>query len=143
MTDDFEQTRMNRAVARLREYNNALEEAGDIPGSLRRWCLEVLVKLAAPFLPHLAEELWKTLGHATFIHQAGWPVADPVWLKAEVITLAVQVNGKLRGTLQVAPNAPKEEVEGAALALEGVQKALLGPIKKIVVVPGRIVNVVS
>lgn len=143
MTDDFEQTRMNRAVARLREYNNALEEAGDIPGSLRRWCLEVLVKLAAPFLPHLAEELWKTLGHATFIHQAGWPVADPVWLKAEVITLAVQVNGKLRGTLQVAPNAPKEEVERAALALEGVQKALLGPIKKIVVVPGRIVNVVS
>lgn len=143
MTDDFEQTRMNRAVARLREYSNALEEAGDIPGSLRRWCLEALVKLSAPFLPHLAEELWQTLGYKTFIHQAGWPIADPLWLKAETITLAVQVNGKLRGTLAIAPNTSAEDVERAALALEGVQKALTKPIKKIVIVPGRIVNVVS
>ncbi|MFN8693908.1 MAG: leucine--tRNA ligase [Holosporales bacterium] len=145
VTEDFEAAALNRAIARLRTYSNALEDAGAaLDPSLRRWCLETYTRLIAPLMPHLAEELWEALGHQGFIEAAGWPAFDTARLVKTRATLAVQVNGKLRGTLEVELTTPKEELESAALALPNVVKALEGRSpKKIIIIPGKIINVVG
>ena len=94
--------------------------------------------------PHLAEELWQRLGHAESLAYAPWPVADPALLVSDEITLVVQVNGKKRGEIQVPVDVSDEQAQAGALALEAVQRILEGrPPKKVIVVKGRLVNIVG
>ena len=98
----------------------------------------------APIAPHITEEIWENLGHTQMIAEMAWPEADPKWLVEETISIGVQVNGKLRGTIDIAPDSDKSVAEELALALPGVQKILDGQApKKVIVVPNRIVNVVA
>jgi leucyl-tRNA synthetase len=93
--------------------------------------------------PHLAEDIWAMLGGAGLVATAPWPVADPMMLIDDTVTLPIQINGKRRAEITVPRDMDKSEVEKTALALDAVQKALQGAApKKIIVVPGRIVNVV-
>ncbi len=102
-----------------------------------------LVQLMSPMTPHLSEELWRTLGHEGLVTGAPWPVADPEMMIDDTVTLPIQVNGKRRSEITVAKDLAKDEVEKLALADAAVQKALDGAApKKLIVVPGRIVNVV-
>jgi leucyl-tRNA synthetase len=147
VTDDLEKFRFNRAVARIRELTNALE---DIPaaepgaGAVLREGLEVVTRLVGPMMPHLAEEMWRTLGHAALIVDVRWPTPDPDLARDEQVVVAVQVNGKLRGTVELPRDAAAREAEEAALALPQVARLLDGkPPRKIVVVPNRIVSVVA
>jgi leucyl-tRNA synthetase len=112
--------------------------------SVRREAAETLVLLTAPMMPHLAEACWQALGHTTLAASTPWPTHDPALLKSDTITIAVQVNGKRRGEVVVSLDADNKSVEVAALALDGVIRALDGAVpKKVIVVPGRIVNIVA
>jgi leucyl-tRNA synthetase len=146
VSDDLDKFRFNRGIARIRELTNALEAVTDGAGGLD-WALregfEVAVRLLAPMMPHLAEELWSLLGHATLLVDERWPEADPALLVESRVTVAVQVNGKLRGTVALPRDAANQDAEAAALALGPVAKALEGRApRKVIVVPNRIVNVV-
>ena len=144
VTDDLEHLRFNRAVARIYELVNALSAAANVDGAARREALETLVILSAPMMPHLAESSWEALGHTTLVVATPWPKADPALVRQDTITIGVQVNGKLRGEIQIVREADEESVRGSALALESVQRALDGkPPRRVIVVPGRIVNVVA
>jgi leucyl-tRNA synthetase len=100
--------------------------------------------LLSPFAPHLAEELWERLGASASLAREPWPEADPALLVAETLTLAVQVNGKRRDEITVAADADEEAIRRAALASEPVQRHLGGrPPKKVIIVPGRLVNVLG
>jgi leucyl-tRNA synthetase len=147
VTDDLDKFRFNRAVARVRELTNALE---DIPaadpgaGAVLREGLEAATRLIGPMMPHLAEQMWQTLGHAELIADTPWPKPDPDLARDEQVTVAVQVNGKLRGTIDLPRDAAANEAEEAALALPQVARLLAGKApKKVVIVPNRIVSVVA
>jgi leucyl-tRNA synthetase len=145
VTDALEQFRFNSAVARIRELSNYLEDsaAAANPGDLHE-ALETLVVLIGPMMPHLAEELWHYLapGRGLLVDQP-WPAADPSLLRDDTVTLAVQVNGKLRATLEMARDSDDAEIRQKALGLAAVERALEGkPLRKIIIVPNRIVNVV-
>ena len=108
-----------------------------------RQILEPLVTLLAPFTPHIAEELWHELGHATTVCDAPWPKFDESFLKEDSMTLSISFNGKTRFTLDFPADATKDQIQTAALASEQAQKYLEGKqIVKVIVVPGRIVNIV-
>ncbi len=108
-----------------------------------REAAETLILLVAPMTPHVAEECWDDLGHKDLVANASWPQADPTLVAQDLISLPVQVNGKKRGEIFVAPEADETTVRAAALADEGVRRALEGrPVKKFILVPKRIVNVV-
>ena len=143
---DLDRFHFNRAVARIRELTNALDTltgSGPDDAWVRRAGLEALAQLIGPVMPHLAEELWQQLGHATPLAETPWPSHDESLLVADAITIAVQVNGKLRGTVMLPPDAAKETAEAEALALENVQRAMDGkPARKIIVVPNKVINVV-
>ncbi|HEY3639373.1 MAG TPA: leucine--tRNA ligase, partial [Rhizomicrobium sp.] len=145
VTEDLEALRFNRAVARIYELANALGAApGDVPSAVRREALETMVKLIAPMMPHLAESCWEQLGHKTLLVEEPWPVADPNLVRADSITIAVQVDGKRRGEIVIARGADEESVKASALANEGVARALAGkPPRRVIVVPERIVNIVT
>jgi leucyl-tRNA synthetase len=147
VTDDIDKFRFNRAVARIRELSNALEgiatEAPDA-GTVLREGLEMATRLLGPMMPHLAEEMWQHLGHREMLADVPWPVADAALARDEQVTIAVQVNGKLRATLDFPRDAAANEVEEAALALPQVTRILDGKApRKVVVVPNRIVSVVA
>jgi len=142
--EDFDAFRINRAIARLRELSNALEE---LPAN-EDWVLHegvsALVQMFNPIMPHVTEELWQRLGNTQMLTETSWPMFNPELAEDDTVTIGVQVNGKLRATITLPKNAPAGEFEKAALAEAGVQKALDGKApKKVVVVPGRIVNVVA
>jgi leucyl-tRNA synthetase len=143
VTDAIENFQFNKAVALIRELTNALsDESTQSPAY--RFGMETVTRLIAPFMPHLAESLWAALGHTTLLATERWPVADPAMLVDDTVTLAVQVNGKLRGTLEIVKDAPAEQVEAEALALDNVRLHTEGKtIRKIIVVQGKIVNVVA
>ncbi|MEX0694694.1 MAG: leucine--tRNA ligase [Rhodospirillales bacterium] len=146
VTEDLEKFHFNKAVARIRELSNATEALrADQSGAswVMRFCSETIVTLIGPLMPHLAEEMWAALGHATLIADTPWPVCDPAMLIEDTVTVAVQVNGKLRGTLDVARGASKESMEQSALMLDNV-RSYIGDqvVRKIIVVPNKIVNVV-
>ncbi len=147
VTDDLDKFRFNRAVARIRELSNALEDlpAADLGSAeVLREGLETLTRLLGPMMPHLAEEMWQTLGGEGLLADQSWPVADPQLTQDEQVTIAVQVNGKLRGTLDVSRDMDKAAVENAALELPQVLRWLEGrPPRKVIVVPNRIVNIVA
>jgi len=146
VSDDLEKFHFNKAVARLRELTNTLAEL-DGSSAGEDWVLregaEALVRLVGPIMPHLAEELWQVLGHQDLLIDSPWPAADPALAADDTVTVAIQVNGKLRATLELAKDLPKEAAEAAALAEPAVIKALDGkPVRRVIVVPNRIVNVV-
>jgi leucyl-tRNA synthetase len=136
---DMEALRFNTAIAKLIELTNRATAIG--AGGTPRVLAESLVLMTAPFAPHLAEELWRRLGHESTLAYESFPVADPALLVAESVTYPVQVNGKVRGRIEIAPDAPEDDVRAAALAeiaavLEGREP------RKVIVVPGRLVSVV-
>jgi leucyl-tRNA synthetase len=145
VTDHIEKFRFNSAVARIRELTNALEELSDGAGAgtVMRDGVETAVRLIGPMMPHLAEELWHLLGHDTLLADERWPEADPALVVEDTVTVAVQVNGKLRATIELPRDADEAEAKAAALARPQVQRAMEGkPARKVIVVPNRIVNVV-
>jgi leucyl-tRNA synthetase len=145
VTEDLDALRFNRAVAQIYTLANAISGAdARIAGAVRREALEALTVLIGPMMPHLAETCWEALGHTRMIAESDWPRADPALVKHDTITIAVQVNGKLRGTLETAADAHEDQVKTDALALDGVLRALDGKApKRVIVVPRRIVNIVA
>jgi leucyl-tRNA synthetase len=132
----------NKAVAKLYEFTNALQKSG-AGTAAKRQAMQVMAQLMSPMVPHLAEEIWSMLGGEGMVAVAPWPKADPAMLVEDSVTLPIQVNGKRRSEITVPKDMPKEEVEKLVLAEEHVARALNGaPPKKLIVVPGRIVNVV-
>ena len=155
VTADIEKLHFNVCVAHIYEFANTLNavigDMGSDEGAVStpdfRWAMreavKVLVQLFAPMMPHLAEECWASLGQATLVAQAPWPTLEPDLLIENTITLPVQINGKKRAEVTVPRDAAAAEIEAAVLALDAVKRALDGkPPKKVIVVPGRIVNVV-
>ncbi len=137
--DDYTHLRNNTAAAKLIEYTNHLTKSG----ITARAALEPLVLMVAPLAPHLAEELWSRLGHVDSLAHGPFPVADPQYLIADTVEYPVQVNGKVRGHITVEADADRAAVETAALAEEKIRGFLAGATpKKVIVVPGRLVNVV-
>ena len=142
MTADIDKLQFNKAVARLYELVGTLERSA--AGPSRRAGVITLVQLVAPMAPHLAEEAWALLGQPGLVCDAAWPIADPALLIDDEVTIAVQVNGKLKGDFTAAKGSDKAALEAAALALPGVQRTLDGAApKKIIVVPDRLVNIVA
>ena len=146
VTEDITAFRFNKAVAQIYRLTNAIgsfKATGDGANAVLREATEALILLMAPMTPHLAEECWAALGHTTMVAQSPWPTAEADLLVDDSITMPVQINGKRRGEIQVAADADKDTVEATALADEGIVKFLDGATpKKVIVVPGRIVNVV-
>ena len=139
---DIEALGFNKAVAKIHEFVNAIERAA--PSASRDAAVETLVRLVAPMLPHLAEEAWAALGHEGLVAQAAWPAVDPALLVEDEVTIALQVNGKLRDKLVVAKGTPRDELEALALASDKVAALLAGATpRKVVVVPDRLVNIVA
>ena len=150
--EDVERLRFNRCVAHAYELANALQAElavkKDKPVSpefitAMREAATFLIQIIAPMMPHLAEECWKELGFDRLVAETAWPKADHALIVENDITIPIQVNGKKRGEITISREADAKTVEAAVLALETVQAALEGkPVKKVVVVPQRIVNVV-
>ena len=138
---DIEALGFNKAVARIYELTGAIEKAA--PSASRTSAIRSLLLLVAPMMPHLAEEAFANLD-AGLIADALWPEVDPALLVDDEVTVAIQVKGKLRDTVTVAKGTSKEELERLALASEKVQRALEGAeVKKVIVVPDRLVNLVA
>lgn len=151
VSSGIERLHFNVCLAHIREFANALAEAlgregkpaADVAWSVRE-AATILVHLFAPMMPHLAEECWQVLGHSGLISETGWPQIERDLLVEDTMTLVVQVNGKKRGEVTVASNAQNPEIETAVLTLDAVKVALGGrPVRKVIVVPKRIVNVVG
>ncbi len=141
---DIEALSFNKAVARIYELTGATEKAA--PSADRSTAIRTILLLIAPMMPHLAEQAWTTIGGAGagLIADAAWPPVDPDLLIDDEVTVAVQVKGKLRDTLTVAKGTPSQDLENLALASDKVQRALDGaPVRKVIVVPDRLVNVVA
>jgi len=160
VSDDIEKLHFNVCVAAIYEFANTLNEVigelGSETGSdegaasapdfhwATREVVNILVQLFAPMMPHLAEESWAVLGHDTLVAQAAWPQVEPALLIENTVTLPVQVNGKKRAEVTVARDAGNAVIEAAVLALDAVRIALDGKApKRVIIVPGRIVNVVA
>ena len=142
VTDSLEGLQFNKAVAQLYEFVSAIEKAK--PSASRGEAVRALVKLVAPMVPHLAEECWAALGGAGLVVDAEWPTFDPAMLIEEQVTLAVQVNGKLRDTVTAPRGADRAALEALALSSDNVQRQLAGASpRKIIVVPDRLVNIVA
>jgi leucyl-tRNA synthetase len=142
ITTDIDKLQFNKAVARLYELVTAIERA---PASVTRADgVLTLLRLVSPMVPHLAEEAWALLGRPGMVIDAGWPVADPVLLIDDTVTIAIQVNGKLKDSFEAAKGADKAALEAEVLAREKVVRALEGRTpRKIVIVPDRLVNIVA
>ena len=149
VSDDFGRRHaFNTAIAALMELLNALgkfTDQSDQGRAVRHEALEAMVLLLNPVVPHVSHTLWQALGHSqTVLDDQPWPKVDPAALVRDSLTLAVQVNGKLRGTVEVAANASKEEAEALARAHPNVAAFLEGQtVRKVIVVPGKIVNIVA
>jgi leucyl-tRNA synthetase len=156
MTADVDAFRLNSAVAEVRILSNLIADelaalpaqgegkpaAPELVDALRE-AVGILVRLANPMMPHLTEELWQILGHDRLLADESWPIADPALLVSNTVTIAMQVNGKLKGTIDLARDADRTAVEAAVLADSRIAAALGGKSpKKVIVVPNRIANVV-
>jgi leucyl-tRNA synthetase len=146
VTEDLDSFHFNRAVARIHELVNCL---ADVKGSsegerwIRREGFETAAKLIGPMMPHLAEELWQRLGYEELLSDQPWPEPEPALLVEETVTVAVQIKGKLRATLQLPRDTDQETAEAAALAEPAIVSALEGKtVNRIIFVPNRIINVV-
>ncbi len=143
VTDDLENLRFNRAIARIYELSNALQAGLAAKDPAVREAAETLVLLSAPMMPHLAEECWQVLGHQTTVVNTPWPKAEAALLVDNEVTMAIQINGKRRDEIRVPKGSTKETLEPVVLALESVKRVLDGkPVTKFIVVPDRIINIV-
>lgn len=138
VTEDIEHMRFNTAISSMMIFTNHCYKIG----SVTKETAGTFALLLSPFAPHLGEEIWNRLGHSTTLAYASWPSFDEALAKDDLITVAVQVNGKLRGTLEVAPDIAQADVIDLAKADENVKKFLTGAIVKEIYVPGKIVNIV-
>ncbi|MDR6848228.1 leucyl-tRNA synthetase [Sphingomonas sp. BE270] len=139
---DIEALAFNKAVAKLYELVNAIERAE--ASASRDTAIDTLMRLIAPMAPHLAEEAWSAAGKPGLIADAPWPTVDAALLIEDEVTVAVQINGKLRDTLVLAKGLAREEIEAAALSSEKIVRILDGkPPRKVIVVPDRLVNIVA
>ena len=147
VTEDLSQLRFNRAIARIYELANALGTAlsgGKAEAAAVKEAAEFLVLMSAPMMPHLAEECWQAMKKQGFVVDTAWPKSDPALVADDQVTIAVQVNGKRRDEITVAKDLDPKQVEALVLKLESVTRALEGrPVKKVIVVPGRIANIVG
>ena len=151
-TNDNERFQFNTAIAAIMEYMNvltapvnseALKKIGDAEAAILREAMKTLALLLSPFTPHIASELWESAGETTTLLDEAWPKADPELLKKDEILIIVQVNGKLRSKLTMPAGASKEDMEKAALSDAKVAEHIDGKkVRKVVVVPGKLVNVV-
>lgn len=140
VTERIDQMKFNTAVSSLMTYVNYMSSLNEIPAVL----YETLLKLLSPFVPHLAEEMWARLGHNTLIVQESWPIGDKALAQDDTVTIAVQLCGKMRGTIEMPKDSDDEDVKNMALSLENVARQVEGKeIKKIIVVKNRIVNIVA
>ncbi|AGP32000.1 leucine--tRNA ligase [Corynebacterium terpenotabidum] len=148
VTDDYANLRDNTAVAKLIEYVNYLTKAyagqGGAAGAAPRAAVEPLALMLAPVAPHIAEEMWSRLGHSGSLAHADFPTYEETWLVDDTVELPVQVMGKVRGRVTVPADASREAIEAAALAEPNVQAHIEGKtVAKIIVVPGKMVNIVA
>jgi len=142
VTQAIESFGFNAAIARLYGFTNVLAKSGAGTKS-KLSAAKTLAQLMSPMTPHLSEEIWKKLGESNLVAQQPWPLVDETLLSDETINMPIQVNGKRRGQIEVQKDLESSEIEKLALAEEAVQRALNGGApKKVIVVPGRIVNVV-
>jgi len=139
VTEDIEKLQYNTAIAFLMEYVNGMQSA-----KYSVQDIEILLKLLAPFAPHLTEELWReALGHKTSIHSEAWPEYDPEKIKEEKVVMVIQVNGKVRSQIEVDTDMEDEKIKFLALNDKKVAKWLEGKEpKKVIVVRGRVVSIV-
>ena len=150
VTGDLFSLRFNRSIARIYELANALGsvlQSADLSSSQRsaiREAADTIVLMFAPMMPHLAEECWKVLGHTQAVVETPWPEYLPELVADDMVTIAVQVNGKRRDEIRVRKGLPAPDIEDIAVKLDAVRRALNGrPVKKVIVVPDRIVNIVG
>ncbi|RQP06207.1 MAG: leucine--tRNA ligase [Paracoccus sp. BP8] len=142
VTKSIEGFAFNKAVAKIYELANSIGKSS-AGGESRREALRIMAQLMAPMVPHLAEEVWAKAGGQGMVVDAAWPKADPALLVSDSVVLPIQINGKRRAEIEVPKDMPKEEIEAIVLADETVRRFMEGqPPKKLIVVPGRIVNVV-
>lgn len=139
VTDDTPRLGYNTAIAAMMEYMNSLRKGERIPHIDE---VKPLVQLVAPFAPHIAEELWERMGNTESIFSSQWPVYETKYLTDDVIEMAVQVNGKMRGKISVAKDVDQDTAFAAAMQLPGIDRFVTGEPKKIVLVPGRLLSIV-
>jgi len=146
VSDDLDRFHFNKAVARIRELTNEIQSLDGVDSNTSwaaRFGMETIIRLINPMTPHIAEALWREMGHDHMLVDTPWPEADPALLVDNVIEVAVQVNGKRRGSVQLTRGCAKDVAEREAVALKNVAQAIGDkPIRKIIVVPDRIINVV-
>lgn len=134
----------NTAIASVMELSNALARAKSVPVGLRREGLETVVLLLAPVVPHIADALWRALGHDEAVANVPWPRADELAMRRQTRKMAVQINGKLRATIEISEELNDSEIREHALAERNVKRHLgQCEIQKVIVVPGRVVNIVA
>ncbi|MDQ3998549.1 MAG: leucine--tRNA ligase [Gemmatimonadota bacterium] len=136
--DDIPRLSYNTAIAAMMEYMNVLRYNERAP---HRREVEPLVQLVAPFAPHIAEELWERFGHSQSVFDAGWPRYDAALAAEDLVEMAVQVNGKTRGRIQVTREVKEQDAVAAALAVPAIAKFVTGPVKKVIFVRGRLLNI--
>jgi leucyl-tRNA synthetase len=142
VAEDVEALAFNKSVAKLYELVGAIEKAQ--PSASRTHAIRTLARIVAPMVPHIAEEAWAAMGNPGLIADAEWPAVDPALLVDDEVTIAVQVNGKLRDTLLMPKGAAKDVIEAAALASDKIVRSLEGKQpRKVIVVPDRLVNIVA
>ena len=142
ITADIDRLQFNKAVARLYELVSAIERAPASP--TRGEAVLTLLRLCAPMVPHLAEDAWALRGQPGLIADAPWPIADPALLEDDTVTIAIQVNGKLKDSFETAKGADRQAIEAEVLGRDKVIRALEGrPLRKVIVVPDRLVNLVA
>ena len=142
MTRGIEGFAFNKAIAALYGFTNTIAKDNASTGTMKE-AIRTLAQLMSPMVPHIAEDIWSSQGGAGLCAQAPWPKADPALLIDDTVTLPIQINGKRRAEISVPKDMPATQVEKLALADEDVVRFLAGqPVKKIIVVPGRIINVV-
>jgi leucyl-tRNA synthetase len=139
VTEDIHSLSYNTAIAAMMEYMKVLRASERTPHLNE---VEPLVQLAAPFAPHIAEELWERLGHKRSIFDSGWPSFDPELAADETVTMAVQVNGKTRGTIQVAPDISQQGALAAAMDDPSIARFVTTDPSRVIYVPGRLLNIV-
>jgi leucyl-tRNA synthetase len=143
VTQDLEKYHFNRAIARIRELANELDES-NYSRSAKMEALKVVIMLLNPFAPHATEEIWSKMGNTEMLALYAWPKADPALIKDETVVIAVQVNGKMRGTIEVPANSSEDFVFEAAAAVQSIQNQLVGKtIKKRIYVLNKILNVIA
>jgi leucyl-tRNA synthetase len=140
VSEDIPRLSYNTAVAAMMEYINVVRKGERTP---HRDEVQPLITLVAPFAPHIAEELWEQTGGTGSVFDSAWPSFDPALAKEDTIELVVQVNGKVRGRIHVAPDISESAAVVAALADPAVAKFVGGTPKKVVFVPGRLLNIVA